>query len=91
MYSLKYGTVPIVRRTGGLADSVQMWDSASRQGTGIVFNNFDVQGIRWALHTALDLFQDQDAWQQLLRNGMAQDFSWDAQGREYETLYAQLV
>ena len=55
MYSLKYGTVPIVRRTGGLADSVQMWDPATRTGTGIVFNDFDVPAIRWALHTALDL------------------------------------
>lgn len=91
MYSLKYGTVPIVRRTGGLADSVQMWDGASRQGTGIVFNNFDVQGIRWALHTALDLFQDQDAWLQMMLNGMAQDFSWDAQGQKYEALYEETL
>lgn len=91
MYSLKYGAVPIVRRTGGLADSVQMWDPLTRQGTGIVFNDFDVQGIRWALHTALDLFKDRDAWQQMMRNAMAQDFSWEIQGREYETLYLQLT
>jgi Glycogen synthase len=91
MYSLKYGTVPIVRRTGGLADSVQMWDGPSRTGTGIVFNNFDVQGVRWALHTALDLFGDRDTWRQVMLNGMAQDFSWNAQGRQYENLYEQLV
>lgn len=91
MYSLKYGTVPIVRRTGGLADSVQMWDGQTREGTGVVFNNFDAQGMRWALHTALDLFRDQDAWQQMVRNGMAQDFSWEAQGKQYERLYEQLV
>lgn len=91
MYSLKYGAVPIVRRTGGLADSVQMWDGETREGTGIVFNNFDVQGMRWALHTALDLFKDQDAWLQMVRNGMAKDFSWNAQGREYEQLYHQLI
>jgi starch synthase len=87
MYSLKYGTVPIVRRTGGLADSVRMWDPATRQGTGIVFNDSDTPAVTWALHTALDLFRDQDAWQQLMRNGMAQDFSWDVQGKEYEKLY----
>ena len=61
MYSLKYGTVPIVRRTGGLADSVQMWDPATRTGTGIVFNDFDAPAVRWALHTALDLLQGPDA------------------------------
>lgn len=91
MYSLKYGTVPIVRRTGGLADSVQMWDATTRQGTGIVFNDFDAQGMRWALHTALDLFKDRDAWAQIMRNGMAQDFSWEVQGREYVQLYASAI
>jgi starch synthase len=90
MYSLKYGAVPIVRRTGGLADSVQMWDPQTRQGTGIVFNDFDVPGLRWALHFALDLYKDQGAWRQLVRNGMAQDFSWQKQGEEYEKLYASL-
>lgn len=91
MYSLKYGTVPIVRRTGGLADSVQMWDAASRRGTGIVFNDFDTTAIRWALNTALDLFADRDTWQQMIRNGMAQDFSWQQQGNEYVKLYEQLA
>jgi starch synthase len=91
MYSLKYGTVPIVRRTGGLADSVQMWDPHTRQGTGIVFNDFDAGGIRWALHTALDLYKDRDAWLQMVRNGMAQDFSWERQVLEYEALYRTLI
>jgi starch synthase len=88
MYSLKYGTVPIVRRTGGLADSVQHWDPATRQGTGVVFNDYDAAAVRWALHTALDLFKDRDGWLQMMRNGMAQDFSWDRQSREYVKLYA---
>lgn len=91
MYSLKYGTVPIVRRTGGLADSVQMWDAATRQGTGIVFNDFDAQGLRWALHTALDLFKDRGPWQQMIQNGMAQDFSWERQAGEYVKMYEQLA
>ena len=69
MYSLKYGTAPIVRRTGGLADSVQHWDPATRRGTGIVFNDYDAPAVRWALHTALDLFKDRDSWQQMMRNG----------------------
>ena len=91
MYSLKYGTVPVVRKTGGLADSVQMWDPGTRQGTGVVFNDFDVPAMRWALHTALDLFKDRDAWAQLMRNGMAQDFSWEVQGREYVRLYEDML
>jgi starch synthase len=91
MYSLKYGTPPIVRRTGGLADSVQMWDPQTRQGTGIVFNDFDVPAVQWAIHTALDFYQDQDGWTQLMRNGMAQDFSWDRQTGEYVRLYRDLI
>ena len=91
MYSLKYGTIPIVRKTGGLADSVQMWDGPTRQGTGIVFNDFDTNAVRWAIHTALDLHKDRDAWTQMMRNAMAQDFSWDRQAQEYVKLYAELT
>jgi starch synthase len=90
MYSLEYGTVPIVRRTGGLADSVQMWDPATRRGTGIVFNDFDAPAVRWAVNYALDLHKDRDAWDQIVQNGMAQDFSWDKQGEEYVRLYEAL-
>lgn len=90
MYSLKYGTPPIVRRTGGLADSVQMWDPDTRQGTGVVFNDFDVPGVQWAIHAALDFYKDQDGWTQLMRNGMAQDFSWDRQTGEYVNLYREV-
>jgi starch synthase len=91
MYSLKYGTVPIVRRTGGLADSVQMWDPATRSGTGVVFNDFDVPAVRWAINTALDLHKDRNAWRRMMLNGMAQDFSWERQAGEYVRLYERLI
>ena len=91
MYSLKYGTPPIVRRTGGLADSVQMWDPLTQQGTGIVFNDFDVPAVQWAIHAALDFYKNQEGWTQLMRNGMAQDFSWDRQSGEYVRLYRDLT
>jgi starch synthase len=91
MYSLKYGTIPIVRKTGGLADSVQMWDAATRTGTGIVFNDFDPPAVRWALHTALDLYKNPEEWQQIMQNAMRQDFSWETQGAEYERLYESLT
>jgi starch synthase len=90
MYSLKYGTVPVVRRTGGLADSVQHFDPTTGQGTGIVFNDFDAGGLRWALHTALEWYGWPSVWQRLVQNGMQQDFSWDARIGEYELLYEQL-
>ena len=87
MYSLKYGTVPIVRRTGGLADTVQLFDPDTDSGTGFVFDHSTPQGVSWALNTALDIFADRPAWQRLMLRGMAMDFSWERQGEEYLRLY----
>lgn len=89
MYSLKYGTVPIVRKTGGLADSVQLWDGES--GTGIVFDHYDEPAVIWAVNTALDLFRDKATWQQIMRNGMAMNFSWEKQALEYVELYQKTL
>jgi len=90
MYSLKYGTVPIVRKTGGLADSVRHFDPATGQGTGIVFNDYDPAGVRWALATALEWYGWPSVWRRLMLNGMREDFSWETQGAEYEKLYERL-
>jgi len=87
MYSLKYGTVPIVRRTGGLADSVRHFDPATGQGTGIVFNDYDPGAVRWALSTALEWYGWPSVWRRLVLNGMREDFSWEVQGAAYEQLY----
>jgi len=91
MYSLRYGTVPIVRRTGGLADSVRQFEPATGEGTGVVFNDYDEQGISWALNTALDLYQNRYMWWRLIQNGMAQDFSWSRQVPRYVQVYEQLL
>jgi starch synthase len=90
MYSLRYGTVPVVRRTGGLADSVQPYDPESGEGTGIVFNDFDAGGLSWAIDTALEWFEWPDLWSQIITNGMGQDSSWQRAVVEYERLYASL-
>jgi starch synthase len=91
MYSLKYGTVPIVHRTGGLADTVELWNPSSGRGTGFAFEHFDRTGLTWALEHALKTYQDARSWERLMRNGMAQDFSWDRQSRRYEDLYSALT
>jgi starch synthase len=91
MYSLKYGTVPVVRHTGGLADSVRHYDPATGQGTGVVFNDFDAPAARWALTTALDWYYQPTLWRRLVLNGMSQDFSWDRQGAEYQRLYERIL
>jgi starch synthase len=91
MYSLRYGTVPIVRRTGGLADSVEQYDPHTRLGTGVVFDDFDSEGLEWALNAALDLYAEPLQWQQMVRNGMSRDFSWQRQGGLYVELYEKLL
>ena len=91
MYSLRYGTVPIVRRTGGLADSVQLYDPHSGEGTGIVFDDYNVEAVVWAITTAVDLFQNRRRWNRIVRNGLAQNFSWERQVGEYMALYDRLT
>jgi starch synthase len=90
MYSLRYGAVPIVRKTGGLADTVELWNPRTGRGTGIVFDTFDPAGLRWAVQSALAVYRDRRAYERLQQNGMAQDFSWEHQVLEYEALYARL-
>jgi starch synthase len=90
MYSLRYGTIPIVRNTGGLADSVWHFDPGSGIGTGCVFNDYDAGAVRWAIGTALDWYSDPKSWQQLMQNAMAQDFSWTRQIVKYESIYRGL-
>jgi starch synthase len=91
MYSMRYGTVPIVRKTGGLADSVRHYDPASGRGTGIVFKDFTAPALTQALGSALDLYSQPAHWMRLVRNGMAEDFSWDKQGAKYVALYQRLL
>jgi starch synthase len=91
MYSQRYGTIPIVRNTGGLADSVQMIDPGRGEGTGILFNDFNGLALGWALNLALDLYEDKKLWRKLRRNAMAKDFSWERQGQHYVDLFRRLI
>ena len=91
MYSLRYGTVPVVRMTGGLADSVSHFDAASGRGDGIVFRDYDANGLRWALETALALYADRRRWRRAMQNGMRKDFSLERQCRSYEERFVGLA
>ncbi|MBT8096434.1 MAG: glycogen synthase GlgA [Woeseia sp.] len=90
MYSLKYGTVPIVRETGGLADSVEQINADSGTGTGILFKSYDEAGLYWAITRGLKLIQNQRLWRQVMLNGMSQDFSWEKQTQRYVDLFRAL-
>jgi len=91
LYSLRYGTVPVVRRTGGLADTVRHFDAATGAGTGVVFNDYNVEAVTWAMNAALELYRQRGSWRRLVQNGMAEDFSWQRQIQQYSEMYQQLV
>ncbi|MGH7731283.1 MAG: glycogen synthase GlgA [Candidatus Eiseniibacteriota bacterium] len=91
MYSMRYGTAPVVRATGGLADTVRQFDPATGEGTGFVFEHFNADGLRWALRLALRVYEDVKAWRRLQVNGMTTDFSWGDRARQYEELYRRVA
>ena len=91
MYALRYGTIPVVRATGGLADTIQHFDVATGVGNGSVFLDADPEGVLWGVGTALSWFSDGAAWSKLISNAMAADFSWPHQVPHYEELYRSLL
>jgi starch synthase len=90
IYSLKYGTVPIVRATGGLDDTIEPWNARSGRGTGFKFTEYTGESLLLTVKEALEAFRDQTSWQVLMRNGMNKDFSWNASAREYGKVYEKV-
>ena len=91
MYSLRYGTVPVVRATGGLADTVREFDPVTRDGNGFVFQAFQPDDMVMALRRALAVHGEPVLWRTVQRNGMTQDFSWRVSADGYDHLYAEAL
>jgi starch synthase len=95
IYSLKYGTVPVVRKTGGLADTVLDWHEylkkGEKTGTGFTFDEFTAPAFISAVSRALDTFNDKEAWTLIQQNGMVKDYSWNNSAKEYIDLYKKLL
>ena len=89
IYSLKYGTVPIVRATGGLDDTIEEWDATTGTGTGFKFEGYDPKDLLAEIDRSLEAFADREKWLRLMRNGMAQDYSWQRPAQEYAAVYAE--
>ncbi len=87
IYSLRYGTAPIVRATGGLDDTIQPFDAQTQQGTGFKFQMYQGAALLDCVRGALKLFRDQSAWRALQANAMVKDFSWKASAGAYVTVY----
>lgn len=94
LYSMRYGTVPIVHRTGGLADTVVDLSSSTlkqQTATGVVFTDYSAEALLKAVRRAVDLFRAKSRWQALVRLCMRQDFSWERSANDYVRLYEQAI
>ncbi|MBI2845957.1 MAG: glycogen synthase GlgA [Chloroflexi bacterium] len=87
MIAMRYGSVPVVRRTGGLADTVQDFDPQHQEGTGFVFTAYEPMALYGALVRALETYKHRDIWRSIMLRGMSQDFSWQASAQRYLDLY----
>ena len=91
MYSLRYGTVPVVRATGGLDDTVRNWNGEARTGNGFKFREASGSALLKALGRALGVYRRPEDWRLLQSDGMAQDFSWEASARQYVKVYERAM
>ncbi len=91
MYSMRYGTVPVVRAVGGLVDTVKPYDPRNGRGTGFLFAPYEPGAMMHALANALGAFQNKKMWTRLQKNGMRTDFSWDRSAEQYVTVYKRVL
>ena len=91
MYSMRYGTVPIVRAVGGLVDSVRPYNARNGQGTGFLFSDYSPAALRDAILRAIVAYQQPRSWRRLQINGMKKDFSWDRSAAEYLKVYKRVI
>ncbi len=91
MYSLKYGTVPIVRKTGGLADTVEDFNEVDSGGTGFVFEPYEPQALLDCIKKAVRVFSRKRTWFKIMKQGMVKDFSWAGSARKYLEVYERAL
>ncbi len=91
LFAMRYGTVPIVRKTGGLTDTVTQYNYTTKKGNGFIFEDYLASGLMWAVKEALNCFYNYpEDWEQVIKNSMECDFSWKASAKKYLELYLKL-
>ena len=91
MIAMRYGSVPVVRATGGLADTVKDYDPLTDQGNGFSFEPYEPMALYTALTRAIETYRHREVWRRLMLRGMLADFSWDASARKYVDLYRRAL
>jgi len=91
MYSLNYGTIPVVRETGGLADTVKRFSEKTKEGNGFVFKKYSADEFLGEIKRALKVYQDKETWNKIIKAGMKEDFSWNSSAKKYIELYKTIL
>lgn len=91
LISLRYGTIPIVRKTGGLADTIQSFNSKTNKGNGFSFTDYLSKKLLLTIKKAISTYKDKKAWNQLIKNAMQEDYSWERSAKEYIRLYSKAI
>ena len=90
LFAMRHGTIPVVRKTGGLADTVRHYNRETGQGNGFLFEHYLASGLMWAVNEALGLYNTPH-WDTLIKNAMEGDFSWDNSAGEYLAMYRKII
>ena len=91
LISLKYGTVPIVRATGGLDDTILDYNEDPARGNGFKFENYTGEAFLEKIREAVNVYHDESTWTMLLKRGMLQDFSWTYAAKQYARIYENML
>jgi starch synthase len=91
IYSMKYGTIPVVRATGGLDDTITQYDPASKKGNGFKFTRYEAKEFLNTIRMAIRFYSQPEHWKQLIRNAMTADFSWNRSAEAYLQLYQKAL
>jgi starch synthase len=89
MIAMRYGTIPVVRKTGGLKNTVT--DSAEQNGCGILFEEYSARALEEALERAISLYNNKEQFENTRENALEQDFSWDSSAKKYKELYETIL
>lgn len=91
LISMRYGTIPIVRETGGLKDTVKYYSKETNEGNGFTFNTFNAHDMFFTIKKAIEAYQDKNVWKKIVKNAMKADYSWDKSADEYIEIYKDLI
>jgi len=91
MIAMRYGTIPIVRETGGLNDTVKAYDEFSGKGNGFTFRNFNAHDMLYTIKRAIHFYENDKVWNNLVKHAMSIDYSWAQSAFKYNQLYAELI